>query len=116
MKTASARFERRVTLLAPLAVKDPRFNTAVKSWGEVATVFAQVLDMPPANEEALADGVDLRQRPCRIRIRWRADVTADMRVRYQGRVLEIVGGPAELGRRELLELLCQEVSTLGDGA
>lgn len=46
----------------------------------------------------------------RIYIRFRPDITADMRIRYHGRTFEIAGPPIDIDERhEILEIQCQEV-------
>lgn len=116
MRTRAARYDHRVTFRAMTVARDPKFNTRAKSWADHATVFAQVLDLLPSRGEQIADGVDIRRKPCRLRIRWRADINPDMRVVIGGIEHAIVGGPAEVGRREELELVCEALSTTGDGA
>ena len=37
-----------------------------------------------------------------------------MRVQVDGRTLRIIAGPAELGRREALELMAEELSSSGE--
>lgn len=117
MRTRTARFDKRITFLKPVKVKDPRFNTSKPQFvPAVRDVAANVQDMLPSRGEQVADGIDVRKRPCRIRIRWRSDVTADMRVQLGTREMEIVSGPAELGRRETMEFMCVESSTQGSSA
>lgn len=46
----------------------------------------------------------------RIYIRHRKDITADMRIRYHGRIFEISGPPLDMDERhEILEIQCEEV-------
>ena len=118
MRTKTARFDKRITFLQPIEARDPRFNGRVKQFVPapgLKNVAAQVYDLAPSREERISDGVDLRLRPCRIRLRYREGLSADMRVQFRGREMEIVGGPAEFGRREMIELVCQDPSTLGNG-
>lgn len=82
----------------------------------VATVRANVQDTLPSRAERMADVVNIAARPARIRCRFRDDITADMRIIYGSRTMEIVSGPAELGRREGLELMAQDYSTAGNAA
>ena len=70
--------------------------------------------MLPSRAERIADEISLQKRPCRIRTLYRADITSDMRITFDGRTVQIVGGPAELGRRDGLEMVCEEWSTSGD--
>lgn len=98
------------------AAVDQRFGGAVGAWQAVCTVYGQVQDVLPSKSESAPEGVEVALRPARVRIRFRAGLTSDMRITVLGsvpRVLDIVSGPAELGRREWLEFVAQEVSTHG---
>lgn len=101
------RFERRV------GTQDPRLGAYVYTWDEVATVWADVQDMVPSRAERIADGIAIQARPARVRIRWREGITSDLRVIIGSDTYRIVGGPAELGRRERLELVCEVMTTSG---
>ncbi|MEK9212298.1 bifunctional DNA primase/polymerase [Sphingomonas sp. 2378] len=51
-----------------------------------------------------------------IRIRYRAGLNARMRFIVDGRVLQIVAGPAEIGRRYLVEFMAEESTPAGNPA
>ena len=106
--------DRRIQFQRPVITRDPTYNTSKTTWEPHAKVWAQVRDVLPSRAESVDENASLQQRPSRIRMRFREDITADMRVIYRGRVMEIVSGPAELGRREGLELIVQELSTWGE--
>lgn len=109
--------DRRITLLARSAGRDPKYNTPSGAWAPVAeNIAANVQDFLPSKGERVAEGINITSRPVRIRIRYRAGVTSAMRVQFGARTLEIVAGPAELGRRDGLEFVAQEVSSTGDTA
>lgn len=98
-------------------VPDDSFNGAGKeSWAPVATVWAQVQDVLPSRAERIAEGLSIANRPARIRMRYRDDITPDMRIIHGSRVMQIFAGPAELGRQDGLELMAEDYSTAGDGA
>lgn len=110
----AGRLDRRISIEARTRTIDSTWRSvSQEGWSEVCRVWANVQDLLPSRAERIADGVDLALRPCRVRIRWRGDVTGQMRVRYQDRIMQIVSGPVELGRRDGLEFICQEVSTEG---
>lgn len=112
MKMDIGRLDRRITFERPGMTRDPDLNTPIAgSWQAVCTVWAQVQDNLPSRGEKLADGIDIAQRPARIRMRWRTDIDSSMRILCEGRVLQIVAGPAELGRRDGLELMAVEYSS-----
>lgn len=98
--------------------RDPDYNTVVKAWATFAETWAQVRDVLPSKSETVQNAVEVTERPSRIRMRWLPGVLPDMRVVVIGvgepdRITEIVAGPAELGRREGIELL---VKTFGRSA
>lgn len=93
---------------------DPDYNTEIKDWVTVATAWAQVLDVLPSRSETVRDAVESAERPSRVRMRYLAGITPDMQVVIVGvngepdRVCEIVSGPAEIGRREGIELMVKD--------
>ena len=110
---AAGDFDRRITFQRK--VVDPSFTSAgQEEWEPFAVnVPAQVRDVLPSRGEATSDGLTVANRPARIRIRYRTDITADMRILYGSRIMEIKAGPAELGRRDGLELMAEDYSTSG---
>lgn len=107
--------DRRITF--ERLVQDNSFTGAGKAiWVPVATVWAQVREVLPSKGEQLDDGLMITNRPARIRLRYRTDISADMRILYGDRVMQIKAGPVELGRRVGLELMAEEYSTEGSGA
>lgn len=105
--------DRRITIQSRSESQDPTYGTDVVTWPTLATVWANVQDMLPSRGERIADGISVARRPCRIRIRYRSDVTSDMRVVIGSRTLRIVTMPAELGRREGLEFVAEEITSSG---
>ena len=117
MKLSAGRLDRRITFQHRVGTTDPTYGTKTYTWEDIPvnpTVWAEVQDVLPSRAERLADGVNIARRPARVRTRWRDDVTGEMRVKVGERVMQIVAGPAELGRREGLEMLCEELSTSGE--
>ncbi len=111
----AGRFRHRVTLERRITSQDPIYGTEKGVWSAVATdIPAEVQDVLPSRSESIDEGISLQRRPCRVRIRYRTDVTSDMRLDIGGRKLRIVGGPAEMGHREALEMVCEELSTSGE--
>lgn len=108
-------FDRRVRIERPVA------STAFKgagsgTWELVAEVLAEVRDAFPSRGEQAAGGFPSLTRPARVRIRFRTDITASMRMVMGGRIMQIVAGPAEIGRREALEFVVAEYSPAGNQA
>lgn len=106
----------RITILRRVEAQDPVYGSFAATWEQLATVWAEVQDMLPSRAERLVEGVEIARRPCRVRIRFRPDLDSSMRLQIGQRQLRIVGGPAELGRREGLELLAEELTTEGSEA
>lgn len=96
-----------------------RGKAGQESWQPIGDpVWAQVRDALPSRSESTDDGLTIATRRARVRLRYRDDITPDMRVvdLDGGRLMRIVSGPAELGRREWLELMAEDYSTTGSGA
>lgn len=116
---SAMRRNRFAVFLAPpgaAAPRDPVFNTPSTDWTVHCEEWVEVQDMLPSRGERIADGISIAARPCRVRMLWRDDITAAMRLRLDdegGRLLQIVTEPAELGFREGLELVAEQVSTMG---
>jgi head-tail adaptor len=104
--------DRRITIQRPATIVDPIYGPQDGGWEDVATrIPAQVWDDLPGQSESVQTGLRMADRPARVRIRYMRDLSSDMRViLHDGedatgdRVCEISGGPAEIGRREMIEL------------
>jgi head-tail adaptor len=105
---------RKITIERPDATKDPEYNSEVIVWTPVASrIWAGVQDMMPSKTEAAKMGLRVATQQTRIRIRNRSGISADMRIVLHGaedKVFQIVGGPAEVQGRVLLEMLCEAYS------
>lgn len=112
----AGKLDRRITIRQRTKTQDPKRGTYSYAWSDLATVWAEVQEMLPSRAERIAEGINIARRPIRVRTRYRDDITSDMRVQYQGAEYRIVGGPAELGRREGTEMVCELLSTEGDEA
>lgn len=100
--------------------QDPVYGTPVVTWGDLATVWAEVQDMLPSRAERVAEGIDIARRPSRVRMYYRDDVTTDMRFKLPSRggsepdrYLQIIAGPAELGFRDRVEFIGEELTSSG---
>lgn len=104
-----------------LIIERPVPDTSIEgagsgTWQVVAKVWAQVQDALPSRAERLDSGINVSSRPARVRMHYRDDVDASMRFVMGDRVMQIVAGPAELGRREGLEFMVTDYSTAGNAA
>lgn len=77
-----------------------------------AQLWAEIQDALPSRSEAVTQGLNVARNQSRIRMRYRSDVTSAMRIVdvASGYVYQIIGGPAELGRRQFIEMQCERVS------
>jgi head-tail adaptor len=113
------------------AVSDESFDGAGSgAWELVAEVWAGVKDALPSRGEQLADGINFARRPARVRIRYRAGISAAMRIDMgrnvkdadgatvwqSERIAQIISEPAEIGRRDGIEFMVEDYSPAGNGA
>ena len=112
--------DRQVLIEKKSVTQDPTFGTEVITWVPLVAggerFAANVQDALPSRAESVLNGdIAIARNQTRIRIRWRDDVTSAMRVTLYGdtdRVMQIVGGPAEVfGRKKLLEIMCERLSS-----
>ena len=93
------------------------------TWVRLALVWAEVLDVLPSKSEGLASGairggdqaLQLATDRTRVRMRYRPDITSDMRLVVHGghdAIYQIVAGPSVIGRREGLELMCEKYTSV----
>jgi head-tail adaptor len=107
--------DRRVTIERPVA-DDSLDGAGSGSWQPLRTVWANVQDMLPSKGERIADGISVAARPARVRMYFRGDVTPEMRFVMGERIMQIVAGPAELGRREGMEFMVEDYRPAGNPA
>lgn len=84
------------------------------TWATIDTVWASVLDVLPSRAEKIVEQAEISRRPARVRMRFRDDITAQHRLKMGGRIMQIVAGPAEIGRRDGIELMVVEYSDTGE--
>jgi SPP1 family predicted phage head-tail adaptor len=114
MMIKPGRLRRTITFQSKQAISGGRLNAPQRTdWTNHAVgVAAEVQDVLPSRAESIGnDAINIARRPSRIRIRYRTDITSDMRILYEGKTLRIVAGPAEIGNREGLELMAEEVTS-----
>ena len=107
--------DRRVTIERPVSASG-LLSAGSGTWEPVATVWASIQDALPSRGERLADGINIATRPARVRMRFRTDVTSAMRFVEDGRVMQIIAGPAEIGRREGIEFMVEDYSSAGNAS
>lgn len=116
-RSLSSRMDRLVRLERPVS-DDSLDGAGSGGWALVDEIWAEIVDMLPSKSdgERIANGIDFAERPARVRVRFRTDITNAMRLVLDGRIMQIVSMPAELGRREGLELMVKDFSTAGNPA
>jgi len=107
--------DRRITFEAKTGTQNSGTGAWSYTWRKIdqtPEVWAKVIE--ETRPEKVEAGIDMASRPCVIFIRYRNDITADMRVIYGERTMKIVAGPAEVGRREWLKFSAVDYSTQGN--
>ena len=107
----AGKLDRRITFQSPLTTRVNGRPTTI--WPDGETVWAQVADVRPSKAEQVSEGLNMANRPCRVVIRYRSGITPGMRFTVEGRTLHVVSMPAELGRREGIEFMAEELTTAG---
>lgn len=96
--------DQRVTFQRRSAGKDGR-GQVLDAWVDAFTVWASV--RPRRGRDFFAAAQDQATFDCTVLLRYRADLTADMRAVWNGLPLEIVGQPVDVnGAGVALELMC----------
>lgn len=101
------RFERKAI------TQDATFGTDVVQWAEVAEVWAEWQDALPSRSESVRQGLEVARDQSRVRACYNADIDSSMRIfRFKNSLYyQIVGGPAELGRKDGIELVVERYSS-----
>lgn len=110
----AGRLRDRVILQSPISAQDTS-GRPVTSWFDHDTVWAEVKDIASPSEEAVEDGIGLAKRESWVTIRWRNDISANMRliVLNESRTLRIITPPAEMDSRQWLKFKVEELTTGG---
>lgn len=98
---------------SPSTAQDATFGSSVPVWTHFARAWVEWRDMIPSRSETVRQGLATARNQTRIRLRFMPDLDSSMRLVRDGVKYNIVGGPAELGRREWHELVVESYSTQG---
>lgn len=113
--TYGGQLDRRITIQRQIVEEGEYGDQPTNEWEDVfARIPAQVWDSLPGNSESVQSGLRMADRPARVRIRYLRGITSDMRVIVHNEtdeVFQISGGPAELGRRQWIEMTIRAYST-----
>ena len=110
----AGRFNVQVTIQQKSVTQDTTWGTEVVTWTALDTVWADVQDILPSRSEAVQQGLSVGRQQVRIRIRYRTDITSAMRIVVHDEsdeIYQIVGGPAELGHRDQIEMVCEKFTS-----
>lgn len=113
-KGLASRFRHRVRIERPVANNSFR-GAGSGTWEPVATVWAEVRDDRPSRSKD-GDGIPTSARRARVQMRYRTDVTPDMRIVHGDRIMQIVSAIAELDRRTAIEMMVEDYSAAGNAA
>lgn len=102
----AGRLDRRVTLQARTVTRNAQ-GEDVASFADLATVWAEKLDV--RGREFFAAQQSRAEVTTRWRIRWRGDFRSVDRLVHDGTTYDVVAPPAEIGRRDGLELVTTAV-------
>jgi len=119
----AAALDRQILIERKQVTQDPTYGTELVTWVPLSTVsgqperyWAEVQDALPSRSEAVTQGLVVARNQTRLRMRYRSDITSDMRVTVYGDgvnvVYQIVGGPAAIeGRKERIEMVLEKFSS-----
>jgi SPP1 family predicted phage head-tail adaptor len=119
----AGQLDRRISIERKVITQDSSYGTEVINWVPLVAIgspavavplWAQVQDVLPSRSESVLQGLALARNQTRIRIRYRDDVDSSMRIKVHHAtdiIYQIVGGPAMIGRREWLEMVCEKASS-----
>jgi len=112
-----------VTIEYPVITQDA-YGAAIKTWLPLVSIgsppvavklWAEVQDVLPSRSEAVRQGLDMARNQSRLRMRYRSDLTSDMRITLHQEtdtIYNIVGGPAIIGgRKQMLEMVIEKFSS-----
>lgn len=89
---------------------DTDFGSQEEVWIEYKTAWASIQDVTTRNQEQTNSDLRQLKQPCRVIMRYDANINANMRLVLldrNERILQIVSQPAELGRREGIEFMAE---------
>lgn len=104
---SAGKLNKRVSIKAQTTSRDS-LNQKQATWSTIVNGDVWAAVEPLSNREAMEARANQTELSHRVTIRYRTDVTADMRIQYGTRSLAITGirDPGE--RHEYLEILCIE--------
>ena len=98
---------RRVTLQAPGTTQD-ELGQPIPGWTDVATLWADI--RMKSGLESIKAGAPVSVVQASIRVRYRAGITAGMRLTHNLQAFNIVAVLPDVGGREYVDLVCEVVN------
>jgi head-tail adaptor len=87
------------------------------TWTTYATAWASIQEVLPSKGENQGQGINIAERPARVRMRYMTGITSAMRLVWldrSNRVMKILTQPVELGRKQGLEFMVADFTTSGN--
>ena len=103
----AGRLNRRCTLQAPGTTQD-ELGQPIPGWTDVATVWADI--RMKSGLESIKAGAPVSVVQASIRVRYRAGITAGMRVVNNLQAFNITAVLPDVGGREYVDLVCEVVN------
>lgn len=112
----SSGYDSYISIEHPVAQTEDKFGSSQPTdWVRLLSCRARRQDMRPTRTDAEVLGAIVGRNQTTFWMRWRGDITGNMRVVLHGDVdvvYQIVGGPAEVGgRRRELEIVCEKYTS-----
>lgn len=126
----SSKHDCQITVQQRSITQDPDDGTDIVGWVPLVAAagspvigerwWAEVQDVMPSKAEAVRSGVANARQHTRVRMRYRSDIDATMRIivhRDTDVVYQIIAGPAQIGgRKDRIEFVCEHYTTEAQGA
>lgn len=108
----SGDLDRFVRVENKVVTQDATYGTDIVTWTLFAEMWAEIQDALPSRAESVLQGLTVAKNQSRIRMRWLDGVDSAMRIVDvdSGKVYQIIGGPAAIGRQAFMEMQCERVS------
>ena len=94
--------------------QDPTYGTELITWTLKRVIKVGLQDVLPSRAEVNTQGLPMATRPVRVRGNYCTDIDSSMRLiimRPDETVYQITGGPAVLGNKAGIEMMCAEYSS-----
>ena len=103
----AGRLNRRCTLQAPGTAQD-ELGQPIPGWTDVATLWADI--RMKSGLESIKAGAPVSVVQASIRVRYRAGITAGMRLTHNLQAFNIVAVMPDVGGRDYVDLVCEVVN------